>query len=125
MATYLDSLNGKHSDGSEQEPKEPAYEFKIPVEWAMYGLQVVKADSLEEAIRMTKEDDLPLPEGDYLDGSFQVTDNPDDPVTQELNKEVLEVIRVNETERKKLPLLIESLESKGAKTRLEERLKEE
>jgi hypothetical protein len=47
--------------------------FKIPVEWAMYGICEIEANNLDEAIEIfnQKQDELPLPEGDYIDGSFK------------------------------------------------------
>lgn len=46
--------------------------FRIPVEWASFGIVNIEADTLEEAIAKFDEtiDDIPLPEGDYIDGSF-------------------------------------------------------
>ena len=46
--------------------------WKIPVFWTMNGTVEIKADTLEEAICNAKFSDNPLPEGDYLDGSFDV-----------------------------------------------------
>jgi hypothetical protein len=45
--------------------------YKIPVYWTMAGTMHVEADSLKEAIRKSI-DVLPLPDGDYVDGSFTV-----------------------------------------------------
>ena len=47
--------------------------FKIPVSWEMFGLIEIEANSIEEAVRIFDEqsDDLSLPEGDYIDSSFQ------------------------------------------------------
>lgn len=50
--------------------------FKIPVIWEMSGYIKVEADTLDEAIKKFDEkensaDDYPLPEGNYVDGSFQ------------------------------------------------------
>lgn len=58
-------------------------EFKIPVEWAMCGTVCIEANSVEEAYDIFKEtiDDLPLPEGEYMDGSFQMS--PMDDMTPE------------------------------------------
>lgn len=51
-------------------------EFKVAVEWSLCGVVPVKANSLEEAIEKVKEDDsIPLPNGEYLDGSFSVNDD--------------------------------------------------
>ena len=46
--------------------------FKIPVEWAVYGTVEVEANTLEEAIEIFDRtiDEIPLREGDYIDGSF-------------------------------------------------------
>ena len=44
--------------------------FKIPVSWSLMADVIVQADSLEEAI--TKAEEIELPEGEYVDGSFEV-----------------------------------------------------
>ena len=52
-------------------------EWEIPVTWEMMALIKVKAASLEEALAIAKDDDgvIPLPnDGDYVDGSWRVTD---------------------------------------------------
>lgn len=47
--------------------------FKIPVEWAVFGVVEIEANSFEEAIEIFDKtnDEIPLPEGDYIDGSFK------------------------------------------------------
>ena len=45
-------------------------QFKIGVVWQMYGKLVIDADSFEEAL--DKAQNEPLPEGTYLDDSFEV-----------------------------------------------------
>ncbi len=50
--------------------------WTIPVTWEMCGTVKVSADTLEEAVRIVREDDddIPLPtdtESGYVDGSFQ------------------------------------------------------
>jgi len=45
--------------------------YKIPVYWTMFDTMYVEADSLKEAIDYAV-DIMPLPEGDYVDGSFTV-----------------------------------------------------
>ena len=47
--------------------------YRVPVVWQMYGFVEVEADSLTEAKR--KAIDAPLPEGDYLEGSFEIDDS--------------------------------------------------
>ena len=61
--------------------------FKIPVEWAVYGIVDVEASSLAEAIKLAKDEngDIPLPDGHYIDGSWQV--NTDEALINALNKE--------------------------------------
>ncbi len=46
--------------------------YTIPVVWQMYGKIVVEADSVEEAIDSVENDATPLPDGSYIDGSFEV-----------------------------------------------------
>ena len=38
----------------------------------MYGHVEVEADSLEEAISIAESDETPLPEGSYVNASFEV-----------------------------------------------------
>lgn len=45
--------------------------YKIPVYWTMHDTMYVEADSLKEAVSKVI-DIMPLPEGDYVDGSFTV-----------------------------------------------------
>jgi hypothetical protein len=45
--------------------------YKIPVYWTMYDTMEVEASSLKEAINKTI-DTLPLPTGEFVDGSFTV-----------------------------------------------------
>ena len=45
--------------------------YKIPVYWTMFDTMYVEADSLKEAVNKAI-DIMPLPEGDYVDGSFTV-----------------------------------------------------
>ncbi len=50
--------------------------FKIPVEWVLYGEVEIQAKSIEEAIEIAEEDnDIPLPDGEYRDGSWQVNED--------------------------------------------------
>ena len=52
--------------------------WKIPVIWQMSGLIYVEANTLEEAIDVVRCDNAPLPEGDYLEGSFDVDNEIED-----------------------------------------------
>lgn len=49
--------------------------WKIPVTWEMSGFVTVKSDKLEDAMDAVKldNDDIPLPEGSYVDGSFDLS----------------------------------------------------
>jgi len=51
--------------------------WKIPVEWAVFGTIEVTANSVEEAIQILEDtqEDISLPKGEYIDGSFVVEDN--------------------------------------------------
>lgn len=44
--------------------------FKLPVQWMMTADMEIEADTLSEAI--AKAGDAPLPDGEYLDSSFEV-----------------------------------------------------
>jgi hypothetical protein len=46
--------------------------YKIPVTWECCGVVEVDAPTVEEAIQKVihDHDDIPLPEGHYVDGSF-------------------------------------------------------
>ena len=46
--------------------------FKIPVYWQMYGTIEIEAASLNEAIRIAKSPETGLPEGNYVEDSFDV-----------------------------------------------------
>lgn len=48
--------------------------WKIPVDWEVCSVVEIKAETLEDAVRLFDDtiDDLPLPtEADYIDGSFK------------------------------------------------------
>ena len=53
----------------------PKRSFKIPVVWEMCGMVTIKAKNLKEAIEIVRNDndDIPLPSGNYVDGSFQLS----------------------------------------------------
>ena len=44
--------------------------YKIPSVWQMYGVMEIQAENLDEAIE--KAHDAALPDGDYLQDSFEV-----------------------------------------------------
>ena len=45
--------------------------YRIPVYWTMYDTMEVESNSLKEAISLAI-DTLPLPNGEFVDGSFTV-----------------------------------------------------
>lgn len=47
-----------------------AKKYKIPVFWQMMGEIEVEAENYEEAMMLAESE--PLPEGDYVGGSFEV-----------------------------------------------------
>lgn len=51
-------------------------EYKIPVSWEEYGFVKIEADSLQQAIEIfdRQSDYIPLPEGNYVDGSWRRED---------------------------------------------------
>lgn len=50
--------------------------FKIPASWEVYGIIEIEAESLGKAIEIFDDqcDDIPLPEWNYIDGSFKRED---------------------------------------------------
>lgn len=46
--------------------------WKIPVAWQMYGFVRVEAHTLEEAFEIAAAPETPLPDGDYVDDSFEI-----------------------------------------------------
>ena len=57
-------------------------EYKIPCSWTVSGVLTIKADSLDAA--KNKAYDCPLPEGDYVDESFEI----DDTFAREMNSDL-------------------------------------
>lgn len=56
--------------------------FKIPVTWEVYATVEVEANSIEEAIKIAKDEEgvIPLPtDSDYVGGSWRLTE--EDPET--------------------------------------------
>lgn len=53
--------------------------FKIPVSWEMSGIIEIEANTLEKALEYfnINSDDIPLPDGEYVDSSFTVTGGED------------------------------------------------
>lgn len=45
--------------------------YKIPCIWRMYGMYHIKANSLQEALQLVDDAELPT-DKDYLDGSFEI-----------------------------------------------------
>lgn len=61
--------------------------FKIPVSWEVSADIEIEADTLEQAIKLAEDDDIPLPQDwDYVDASWTV------------NKEMAEFINKEENE---------------------------
>lgn len=57
--------------------------YKIAVTWEVFGEVEIKASSLEKALDKAEEDDeIPLPEANYVDGSFKI----DREMSKHLNK---------------------------------------
>lgn len=48
--------------------------FRVPLVWQMYGHVWVEAETEEEAIELALGDEVPLPEGNYIDDSVEVDD---------------------------------------------------
>lgn len=51
--------------------------WKIPVTWEVYGYVEVEAPTLDKAIEIARDDngEIPLPEGDYIEGSWRVEED--------------------------------------------------
>lgn len=52
--------------------------YKIPVTWQSYGHIIVEGESAEDALNNARNDpEIPLPtESSYVEGSFQVEEDP-------------------------------------------------
>ena len=61
--------------------------WKIPVVWQMAGIVEIEADSLEEAIDLAEVDDVSLPDGSYIDDSFEVDDIGEDEIRSLYNND--------------------------------------
>lgn len=69
--------------------------YLIPVYWTVSGTIEVEADSLVKAIQLA--DSSPLPQGDYIEGSYQVNNQfiqfaNDDEEIQKEAKEYYEIV---------------------------------
>ena len=56
-------------------------EYIIPVAWEMYStVKVTGVKNLKEALAVVEKylDDIPLDNGEYIDGSYRITNNEDD-----------------------------------------------
>lgn len=48
--------------------------WRIPIVWQNWGFVDVEANTLKEAMEIARDDDgvIPLPEGDYVDNSWEL-----------------------------------------------------
>ena len=46
--------------------------YEIPCSWQMYAWANVEANSFDEAVEFVESDEFPLPEGSYVEGSFEL-----------------------------------------------------
>jgi hypothetical protein len=46
--------------------------YQIPCSWQVYAHANIEATSLEEAIKFAESDQFPLPEGSYVEASFEI-----------------------------------------------------
>ena len=58
--------------------------YKIPCVWQMYGYHRVEANSLSEAVDLVLSDEMGLPDGEYLEASFEV--DQDHAIVEDLNE---------------------------------------
>lgn len=95
------------------------HEIPIPCSWEVSGEYEIEAKSLDEALKIAElNDDLPK-EQTYIDSSFRI----DYDCAEADNIITLEKIKIDKTPKEKLPLLINTLETKQAKEYLSERMK--
>lgn len=67
--------------------------FKIPVEWSVFGVVEIEADSMEEAVDKFDKtiNDIPLPyQSEYIDDSFRRETGSNDDI--EYYKEMQELL---------------------------------
>ena len=100
------------------------YKFAIPISYLMSDLVMVEAESVEEAVNIVNntyhfEDQDP----EYVDGSFEI--NYDVIEEYEENQIAEEMIKIDKTSKKDLPLLINKLKHEKAKAYLESKFKGE
>lgn len=63
--------------------------FEIPVEWSVFAMVKIEAETLEDAVKVFDEtiDDIPLPVWpEYIDGSFKRCTQDDETETLEYYK---------------------------------------
>lgn len=68
--------NKKINIDNNKNTTEELHKFRIPVSWQVAGTVVVEAKNINEAIEIAKDKEgkIPLPEGDYIEDSWQVDD---------------------------------------------------
>ena len=86
MAASLASLHA--SLCAEEKEEEKKKTFRIACDWEVCGVMYVRANSLEEAIKLAEDkDDAPLPTDDeYIDDSFKVNKEMTDHFCEEDHK---------------------------------------
>lgn len=61
--------------------------WKVPVSWEMCGIAEIKADTLEEAMDIAQNsDEVEIPDGEYVDGSFCLSIYEEDVIRKTYNK---------------------------------------
>lgn len=68
-----------------------AMKYIIPVSWSMSHEFIVEANSLKEAIEIS--DRLPLPQGDFIDGSYEINAEVAEEINDNLTSEDREFLR--------------------------------
>ncbi len=64
--------------------------WKIPVTWEVCGSVLIPAKTLKEAMEIVKNDDtIPVPKGEYVDGSWSLSSDDEQFVLECFNKDML------------------------------------
>lgn len=98
------------------------YKFAIPITYLMSDLVEVEAKSLKEAIKLVDRTyRFENHDPEYIDGSFQINHEVLD--EYEENQIAAEMIKIDKTPKKDLPLLIGKMKTKEAQDYLSNKFK--
>ena len=105
---------------TKKKQEKKCFTFVIPASWIMSGEVEVQASSLEKAIEIANEASFEEYHAEFVGDSFEINE---DVESYDVNKQAIELCKIEATNKIDLPLLIGSLKYPVAQKYLEEKIK--